>query len=92
MLWIVIGAMLMPFSLRHSCMVIWVSDNCDRLEQQVRAFAWLMDTGLLRSRLLLVAGDEEELTLAQTVCRRYPWAMCVLDQKMQDIMGEKELE
>ncbi len=78
-LWVLVGALLLPFSLRHSCMVIWVSDNCDRLEQQVRAFAWLMDSGFLRSRLLLVASSEEEFQLAEAVCRRYPWAMCVMD-------------
>lgn len=75
-LWAVVGALLLPFSLRRNCMVVYVQGDEQRLEQQVRAFAWMTDCGLIRSRLLLVAPDQDDAAaaLAQRVSRAYTWA------------------
>lgn len=90
LLWVVIGTLLLPFSLGHSYMVIFVSGNERRLEQQVRAFAWLTDCGLLRSRLLLVAANPDEWELARRVAGAYRWAACVWQEDLEKTLASTE--
>lgn len=91
-LWAVVGALLLPFSIRKNCMVVYVRGNERRLEQQVRAFAWLTDCGLIRSRLLLVtpAGEDEAAALAERISRAYAWASCTCADCVQKTL-ETEL-
>lgn len=91
-LWIVIGLMLMPFAPRNSCMILWVHSNRDRLELQVRAYGWLLNTGLVRSKLLLIAADEEEAELARAISVNYSWADWIQPEGIKTIMGENDSE
>ncbi len=90
LVWAVVGTLLLPFSLGHSCMVIFVNGNERRLEQQVRAFAWLTNCGLLRSRLLLVADNTQQLDLAQHVASVYRWASCVRQEDLEETLASAE--
>lgn len=87
LLWAVIGTLLLPFSMRHSCMVIFVDGNERRLEQQVRAFAWLTDCGFLRSRLLLVVDNSQQWELARRVASGYRWADCVRQEDLEKTLA-----
>lgn len=91
-LWVVVGAMLMPFAPKNSCMIFWVRGNEKRLEMQLRAYGWLLNTGLVRSRLLLIAADDEEAKLAETVTQPYPWAGWIQPEGIETIMGENDSE
>lgn len=91
-LWVVIGVLLMPFAPKNSCMIIWVHGNRDRLELQLRAYGWLLNTGLVRSRLLLVAANEEEAQLARRVTEPYSWAGWIQPEGIDSIMGENDSE
>ncbi len=83
LVWTVVGVLLVPFSLRSSCMVIFVGGNEARLEQQVRAFAWLTGSCFLRCRLLLVVDTQAQWELARRVCGAYSWATCVWRENLE---------
>lgn len=71
-------------------MVIFVNGNERRLEQQVRAFAWLTNCGLLRSRLLLVADNAQQLDLARRAASTYRWASCVRQEDLEETLASAE--
>lgn len=73
-LWVTVGMLLMPFSTRHGSMILWVHGNETRLEQQIRAYGWLYNTGLVRVNLLVLAESDAQAELAERACTPYRWA------------------
>ena len=85
--WCVIGRMLLPVS-RSLVSVYVLRDDAQELEQTVRAFEWLCESGLMAGTLAVIdcAQDEALSTLAAEVCERSRCARLCGRQELTELL------
>ncbi|MCQ2418607.1 MAG: hypothetical protein MJ085_02370 [Clostridia bacterium] len=88
LLWIAIGTLLLPVRLKGGCILLPVEENADRLEHHVRACAWLIESGLIRSTVILAdtQHDPQVTMLAKRLCESYCWAIWLPAEKLTDYL------
>lgn len=86
LIWAFIGLLLLPFSLKNSCILVSIKNQSERLEQQTRVLAWLIGCGLLHGKLLLVddGTDQEATAVAEKLTCLYSWAEQITAEELED--------
>lgn len=74
-LWCAVGVVLTPFYDSDTKTLYYIKENAERLEQRVRAFAWLRGSGMFGGILVLVdcGLGTEAVARAAALQKRYEW-------------------